>query len=217
MSTTCRFVVVCALLTACHHRPPPPVEGRADPGASPGDRSPDPIETLTTLAGAVRADDGAGLDALIHPDLGLWLWMQPGAMVAPAQRLYAGDGRPPRQRLDPDGFNGYWYENYWPAVAGGIEHALAHLDRDPPDRDDARYGDCGDDGSGEGEFRAWLSGGEQLSDLEVEMAGDGGVTLAPAQVHDLVHLHAWGLDVYLARDQGRLWVVHVMVWTPCDA
>ncbi|HVK76995.1 MAG TPA: hypothetical protein VM734_26905, partial [Kofleriaceae bacterium] len=176
----------------------------------------DPVAVVAALAAAVKADDGAALDRLLHPDFGLWLWTQPGAVVAPAVKLDAGGGAPPSARLPADGadFNDYWREHYWQEVVAGIEAGLARLDRAPADVRAPVYGDCGE--PERTDLRAYLIMGADLG-YRVELARELGVTFDPRAARGLTHFARWGLDVFLVRDRGRWWVAHVMVWTPCDA
>jgi hypothetical protein len=192
----------------------PPIEGRGGTaGEAPTDQ---PEETLRRLAAAARADDGAALDALLHPEHGAWLWTQPGAYIAPTLFIQAGEGTPPSARIGPDDMNDYWRESYWREVAAGIEGGLARLDLEPPDPSSPIYGDCGAEDGG-GATRAWLTGADTLGEHHEDVLAEAGVTLDPLMMRRLDHFHGWGLDVWLARDGGRLWVAHVMVWTPCDA
>lgn len=197
--------------------PTPTVQGRAEGGA-PAPAVDEAVATLRALAAAVRADDGVALAALVHPVHGLWLWHQPGAVVAPLLRLDAGDASPPSRRLDHPDVIPYWREAYWRHVADNLDGGLAALDREPADRRDPVYGDCAalDDGGDAPPTRAWLVADDDLG-YRAELAVDHRVALDPAVVRGLVHYRRWGLDVWLARAGGRLWLVHVMVWTPCDA
>lgn len=215
------LVTICVLaVAACTHpKPKPPVEGRTSP-TSADDRDPsgDPVAMLRALAKAAHDDDGAALDRLIHPALGLWLWDQPGAALSPFVQLHAGAGASakPTSRIAGSGLNDYWQQNYWPSVAAGLDAGLAALDRDPTDKNAAKYGDCGADDASAQDLRAWLALGEDLGYLQ-QMAEDAQIKLDDRAARGMTHFHAWGLDVYLARDQGRWWIVHVMVSTPCDA
>lgn len=177
----------------------------------------EPEAVLRALADAARRDDGAALDALIHPSFGLVLWDQPGATVGPSVTVRADDGRPPSKRLTGAQMNPYWLENYWPAVAGGIDGGLTQLDLEPADRHADVYGSCAEDDSGGPDPRAWLVASDSFDDTLRMIAEDTQLQLDAKVQAGLVHFHAWGLDVWMVRDQGRLWVAHVMVWTPCDA
>ena len=174
-----------------------------------------PTEVLGALAEAAAREDGALLDTLVHPEHGLWVWVQPGAYVVPAQ-LLRPDGKAPSARLDADVINEYWREALWKSVAGSLERGLKVMDRDPADRNDPIYGDCGaDDGMG-GAQRTWLAT-DDLGELYDQILDEAQVTVPPVMARGLVHFHSWGLDVWMARDRDRWWVAHVMVWTPCDA
>lgn len=172
-----------------------------------------PREVLEELSEAVATDDGARLDALIHPEHGLWIWVQPGAYVVPAQ-LLTPDGTPPSKRLTADDINDFWRQELWKFVAGPIDRGLPVMDLDPADRNAPIYGDCGsEDMSAE---RSWMLT-EDLGPFYGEVLAEAKVTLAPVMSQGLTHFRHWGLDVWMARDRDRWWVAHVMVWTPCDA
>lgn len=175
-----------------------------------------PEAVLRALAAAIHADDGAALDRLIHPAHGLWLWIQPGAYVSPTLRVTAGGAVPPSARIGGDDMIEYWREHFWTEVARGLDAGLPRLDHDPGDHAAGVYGDCGEEVPA-AELRAYLATREDLGTTRREIAADAMVTLAPVVTDQLVHFRRWGLDVWMARDRGRLWVVHVMVWTPCDA
>lgn len=177
----------------------------------------EPVDVLRALADAARRDDGAALDALIHPTYGLLLWDHPGASVSPLLTLRAGDGVAPSQRLVDSGLNDYWLESYWPHVAEGIDLGLTQLDREPADRLAPIYGDCSIDDNGGPSPRAWLVASDSFTEALRMDLEDAQRELDPRVQADLVHFRRWGLEVWMARDQGRLWVVHVMVSTPCDA
>lgn len=200
------------LAAACGKGPAAPgvVEGKGGAVAA----AEDDVATLQALADAARRDDGAALDALIHPTHGLWIWYQPGAYVVPAVQLHAGRGGKPSARFGPDDLNQYWREELWNQVAGPLDRGLAALDRDPADRHAAVYGTCDDPDTGA--TRAWLAT-EDLGRFYGEVLLEAKVTLPPVMTTALTHFRMWGLDVWLTRDQGRWWVAHVMVWTPCDA
>ena len=186
-------------------------------GAAAADMN-DPVVVLEALAVAAKTDEGAALDALVHPTLGMWLWDQPGATVSPSLQLKAAGGGTPTSRLAPSGMNDYWKENYWKHVAGGLDAGLTRLDREPADRYAPIYGDCGaDDTTGGTDLRAWLVMKDEFDDTYALILEDAQLQLDPRMTGALVHYRSWGLDVWLAQDQGRLWVAHVMVWTPCDA
>lgn len=172
-----------------------------------------PREILAELANAAAADDGPLLDALIHPEHGLWIWVQPGAYVVPAQ-LLKPDGTPPSTRLSADVINDYWRQELWKFVAGPIERGLPVMDANPADRNAAVYGDCGNMEAGA--QRSWIVT-EDLGRFYGEVLAESQVTLAPVMSQGLVHFRNWGLDVWMAFDRDRWWVAHVMVWTPCDA
>ncbi len=172
-----------------------------------------PREVLTELANAAADDDGALLDTLIHPEHGLWIWVQPGAYVVPAQ-LLRPDGTPPSKRLTADVINDFWREELWKFVAGPIQRGLSVMDADPTDRNAPIYGDCGNLEAGA--ERSWILT-EDLGPFYGEVLAESQVTLAPVMSQGLVHFRNWGLDVWMARDRDRWWVAHVMVWTPCDA
>ncbi|HUQ04302.1 MAG TPA: hypothetical protein VM261_17505 [Kofleriaceae bacterium] len=192
-----------------------PIAGR---GGEPAPSMTDPIAVLSALATAARTDDGAALDALVHPELGLWLWDQPGATVSPTLLVKAGGGASPTSRLAPSGMNEYWKESYWAHVAGGLDRGLTRLDREPADRFAPIYGDCGaDDATGGTDLHAWLVVKDEFDDYYAQLLEDAALQLDNRVTGQLVHFRSWGLDVWLAEDQGRLWVAHVMVWTPCDA
>jgi hypothetical protein len=195
----------------------PPIEGRGDdvPAAA---AMTDPVAVLGALATAARTDDGNALDALIHPELGLWLWDHPGATVSPSLLVKAGGGASPTSRLAPSGMNEYWQENYWRHVAGGLDRGLTRLDREPAERFAAIYGSCDqDDATGGTDLRAWLMSKDDFDNHYAQLLEENGPAMDPKVTGELVHFRSWGLDVWLAEDAGRLWVAHVMVWTPCDA
>jgi hypothetical protein len=210
-----RLLMICAL-AACGGAPKPAtIESR---GGEPSAAMNDPEEVLRALAQAARDDDGPALDALVHPTYGMWLWDQPGATVSPSVEVKAGSAEAPTAHLAASGMNDYWKENYWKHVAGGLDGGLTRLDREPADRYAPIYGDCGaDDSTGGTDLRAWLVEKDRFDDTYRMLLDDAQLKLAPAMTQDLVHYRSWGLDVWLARADGRLWVAHVMVWTPCDA
>lgn len=211
-------LAVALALVACggSPRPAPPIESR---GGEAGATLSDPVEVLRALADAAKTDDGPALDALVHPTHGMWLWDQPGAAVSPSLHVTAGSAGAPTQWLAASGMNDYWKEQYWAHVAGGLARGLERLDREPADRFAPIYGDCGaDDATGGADLRAWLVAKDSfesyvqlLVDTELEKQ------MAPALVQPMTHYRSWGLDVWLLQAEGRLWVAHVMVWTPCDA
>lgn len=201
-----RWIVVAALVAACGGKSvapaPAPVAGATAESV------------LGELAAALKADDGARLDALIHPEHGLWVWWQPGAYVVPAVRLVP-DGRAPSARLRGQGLNDWWEQELWPTAAGTLARGLTVMDRDPADRQAPIYGDCGsEDMSAE---RAWLVSKDDLGQHYGDILAEANVTVAPLMRDGLVHFRNWGLDVWMAREGDRWWVAHVMVWTPCDA
>jgi hypothetical protein len=194
-----------------------PIEGRGDdvPAAA---AMTDPVAVLGALATAARTDDGKALDALVHPELGLWLWDHPGATVSPSLLVKAGGGASPTSRLAPSGMNDYWQEHYWRHVAVGLDGGLTRLDREPADRFAPIYGDCGaDDSTGGTDLRAWLLMEDDIDQHYAPLLEDSELQLDKRVTGELIHYRSWGLDVWLAQDQGRLWLAHVMVWTPCDA
>jgi hypothetical protein len=205
-------ILVFVLAAACGKGPAAPaaIEGRGGTPALAGDE----VATLEALAEAARRDDGAALDALIHPTHGLWIWTQPGVAVTPTLRLEVGRGEPPSARLAAADLNDYWREELWHQVAGPLERGLGAMDRDPADRHAAVYGTC--DELAAGALRAWLVT-EDLGPHYGELLAEAHLRLPPVMTTALAHFRSWGLDVWLMRDQGRWWVAHVMVWTPCDA
>lgn len=205
-------ILVLVLAAACGKGAASPavVEGKGGAVAA----AEDDVTALRALADAARRDDGAALDALIHPSHGLWIWYQPGAYVVPAVLLKSGSAVKPTARFGPGDLNQYWREELWNQVAGPLDRGLAALDRDPADRSAAVYGTCDDMEAGAS--RAWLAT-EDLGRFYGEVLLEAEVTLPPLMATGLTHFHIWGLDVWLMRDQGRWWVAHVMVWTPCDA
>jgi hypothetical protein len=213
-----RLLFSCALaLAACGGAPAkPPIGSRA--GGD--DYTPPmtlPVNVLRALASAARADDGDALDALVHPEHGMWLWDQPGAAVSPTLHMNVGGGGTLTQRVAATGMNEYWKEHYWSVVAAGLD-ALDRTDTDPDDPHAPIYGDCGDEVPAS-DLRSWLlvkddfwaTYGPILVDTPFETA------IAPALRQSMTHFRSWGLDVWMVEDGGRLWVAHVMVWTPCDA
>src|SRR5205085_1499384 len=145
-------------------------------------------EVLRALAQAARDDDGAALDALVHPTYGLWLWDQPGATVSPSVQVKAGSAEAPTAHLAASGMNDYWKENYWKSVAGSLDHGLTRLDREPSDRNAPIYGDCGaDDSTGGTDLRAWLVEHDSFDATYQMLLDDAQLKLAPAMTHDLVH------------------------------
>jgi hypothetical protein len=211
-----RWLIAGLVVAACGKGPagPGPVEGRGGEPGGPAVDANDDVTVLRALERAAKNDDGAALDALIHPTLGLWVWDQPGAYVTPSVHLTAGAAVPPSKRWKPDDMNQYWREELWNHVHGPLSRGLAALDRDPADRHAAVYGTCDDMEAGAS--RAWIAT-EALPAYYLDIVADAKVELTPLQTTGMVHYHQWGLDVWLMRDQGRLWVAHVMVWTPCDA
>jgi hypothetical protein len=209
-----RWMMTLLLVGAgCGGQGGPPVPPAIESRGGDHDAVDDVERVLATLAEAARTDDPNALDPLIHPEHGLWIWVQPGAYVVPAQRL-TPDGTPPSQRLVDAVINDFWREELWNHVAGPIERGLKVLDRDPPDRRAPVYGDCGADEPPA--TRAWLAT-EDLGGHHRDILVEANVTVAPVMRERLVHFYNWGLDVWLARDRDRWWVAHVMVWTPCDA
>lgn len=206
--------LVAAAMTACGGTDKPATIGAKGGGA---DTTGEPESVLRALAAAARTDDGKALDALVHPTYGLVLWDQPGAFLSPRLTVRAGRGQAPSAWLADSGLNDYWLEQYWPQVAEGIDQGLAKLDRDPADRLAAVYGDCGEDDSGGPDLRAWLLASDSFDEALRSSLEDASLELDPKVQADLVHFRRWGLQVWLVRDQGRLWVAHVMVSTPCDA
>lgn len=194
-------------------KPAPAIESR---GGEPAPALTDPVVVLRALARAARDDDGAALDALVHPVHGMWLWDQPGATVSPSVHVKAGAGEPPTARLRASGMNAYWQESYWRHVAGGIDGALERLDRDPADRFAPIYGSCDTDETPP-DLRAWLVAADSFRRHYAPILADAAPGVAPALMNDMAHYRSWGLDVWILEDDGRLWVAHVMVWTPCDA
>ena len=192
---------------------PAPIEGR---GGEPAPAMTDPIAVLRALAQAARDDDGAALDALVHPVHGMWLWDQPGATVSPALHVTAGTGAPPTERLRASRMIEYWQESYWRHVAGGIDGPIDRLDRDPAERFAPSYGSCDTDETPP-DLRSWLVAKDGFREHYEPILADGDHGIAPALMADMAHYRSWGLDVWLLEDRGRLWVAHVMVWTPCDA
>jgi hypothetical protein len=178
----------------------------------------DPVVVLRALAAAAKDDDGAALAALVHPTHGAWLWDHPGATVSPSVHLEPGDATPPSRRLAPSGMNDYWKERYWAHVTAGLGRGLDRLDREPAERFAPIYGDCDeDDATGGSDPRAWLVMKDDFDAMYQPLFEDAVYPFAPAISGQLVHFRSWGLDVWLAHADGRLWVAHVMVWTPCDA
>lgn len=191
-----------------------PIESRGGDGAA-AHAMTDPVVVLRALAAAAENDDGAALDALVHPTYGMWLWDQPGAYVSPTLHVIAGGGEAPTTRLAASDMNDYWKENFWSSVAGGLD-ALDRMDRDPADRYAPIYGDCGEEDQPH-DLRAWLASRDSFHEHYDPILQDTNHAIAPALMADGAHYRVWGLDVWLVEDHGRLWVAHVMVWTPCDA
>ncbi len=177
----------------------------------------EPVAVLRALARAARDDDGAALDALVHPAHGMWLWDQPGATVRPVVHVTTGTGTRPSVRLRASGMNEYWQETYWSHVAGGIDGPLERLDRDPADRFAPRYGSCDTFETSSVAPRAWLVTADSFRRHYEPILEHADPGIAPALMTDMAHYRVWGLDVWLLEDGGRLWIAHVMVWTPCDA
>lgn len=210
-------ILLATAVAACGPAPAPsrPIEERGGEGGTAV--SEDPITILRVLAAAAELDDGYQLDALIHPEHGAWLWLQPGAYIVPTVHLTAGAKTPPSQRLTSSDVIDYWREALWPTVARQLATGLTVLDRDPPDRTDPKYGTCDDGGDGGGSAqRTWLAA-DALGPYHEEIAAEAKVELPAVMRADLLHYRQWGLDVWMMRADGRLWVAHVMVWTPCDA
>jgi hypothetical protein len=214
-----RLWLVCVLAACGGSTKQVPIESRGgDESPSPSAAMNDPEAVLRALAQAARDDDGAALDALVHPTYGLWLWDQPGATVSPSVQVKAGSAEAPTAHLAASGMNDYWKENYWKAVAGSLDDGLTRLDRDPADRNAPIYGDCGaDDSTGGTNLRAWLVENDDFRAQYGMLFEDEPMPFAAGITGSMVHYHDWGLDIWLVEDQGRLWVAHVMVWTPCDA
>lgn len=215
----CLALVIAAAVAACGPAPAAsrPIEGRDGDGEGGTAVSEDPVTILRVLAAAAELDDGTQLDALIHPEHGAWLWLQPGAYIVPTVRLTAGAKTPPSQRLTSPQVIDYWREALWPTVARQLATGLTVLDRDPADRRDPKYGTCDDGGDGSGSAqRTWLAP-DELGPYHEEIAAEAKVELPAVMREALLHYRQWGLDVWMMRAEGRLWVAHVMVWTPCDA
>lgn len=203
-------------LAACGSTPKPaPIQSR---GGEPSPAMTDPVVVLRALAQAANTDDGAALDALVHPAHGMWLWDHPGAAVHPTVHVTTGTGEPPSRRFASSLMSSQWKEHYWPSVAIGLE-ALDRMDREPADRFAPIYGDCGAEDASGANLRAWLVERDDFESLYGPLLVDtpADAAIAPALRQPMTHYRSWGLDVWLAHDQSRLWVAHVMVWTPCSA
>lgn len=211
-----RLLLACTLaLGACGgSTTKPPIESR---GGEPAPAMTDPVVVLRALATAAKNDDGAGLDALVHPTHGMWLWDQPGATVSPTLHVTAGSGEAPTTRVAASGMNEYWKESYWSAVAAGLD-ALDRMDREPADRFAPVYGDCGEENPAH-DLRAWLVTNDDFETMYGPILVDTvyETEIARALRQPMTHYRVWGLDVWLFEADARLWVAHVMVWTPCDA